>query len=465
MRLPSLRVSALLLATCLVTMAAPAQAGVERFGTRAWFTGIDGRPASVVVDARLDLYAVRVPGAVDHHAVARLVEDQLLKVAGADVTVVESWALGGRDAVAVMLTGSLTPPQAAALQHLVEESVGGHLWPAVGRGPRAANGHPAGRAFVDDRLVVTAAPGRLDAVLTLVADKTGATLLHRSRLGDTALVQVGAASDFDAITASVVLKGLPGVVSAEPDLARELSLKATVNDPLFNAQWHLGRQPGDTVPGVGEIFADDAWETTRGDPNVIVAVFDSGTDWEHPDLVANVRQDLMFDSSAGDPDPKPECEASQDGAGESPLCSTSDRPYRESHGTSVSGTIAAVADNELGVAGVCPRCSLAPVRLLGEATSSGLTIAEAFARSCDPDNDGTGHGSWIINNSWGPGLLAVFPLEPLRARRLRRLSHRRPRGQGHRHCLRRGQRDLRRQQRRLRQEPLRHLGGGQQQSR
>jgi subtilisin family serine protease len=411
MRLPTLRVSALLLATCLVTVAAPAQAGADdRFGTRAWFTGVDGRAASVVVDARLDLYAVRVPGAVDHHAVARLVEDLLLKVAGADVTVVESWDLGGRDAVAVMLTGALTPPQAAALQALVEDSVGGHLWPAVGRGPRAANGHPAGRAFVDDRLVVTAAPGRLDAVLTLVADKTGATLLHRSRLGDTALVQVGAASGFDAITASVVLKGLPGVVSAEPDLARELSLKATANDPLFNSQWHLGRQPGDTVPGVGEIFADDAWDTTRGNPDVVVAVFDSGTDWEHPDLIANVRQDLMFDSSAGDPDPKPECEASQDGAGESPLCSTSARPFRESHGTSVSGTIAAVADNELGVAGVCPRCSLAPVRLLGEATSSGLTIAEAFAKSCDPDNDGTGRGSWIINNSWGPGFSLFFPL-------------------------------------------------------
>lgn len=410
MRLPMFSlVSALLLAT--VSLPAQAQThGIDRFGPRAWFTGSPSGPAPVVVDARLDLFAVRVPGAADGAVVARLVEDLLTKIPGADVSVVETWTLAGRDATAVMLTGALTPTEAATLQRLVEQGVGGRLWPAVGRGPKGENGLPIGRAFVDDRLAVTAAPGQLDAVLALVADKTGGTVIRRSRLKNTALVQVGEGGGFDAITASALLKGLPGLVSAEPDLIRELALKATVNDPLFNQQWHLGRPALDTVPGVGEIFADDAWDSTKGDPDVIVAVFDSGTDWEHPDLVGNVRQDLMFDASAGDADPRPECEASQDGAGESPLCSTQARPFRESHGTSVSGTIAAVADNNLGVAGVCPGCSLAPVRLLGEQTNNGIDIAEAFAKSCDPTNDDTGQGSWIINNSWGPGFSLFFPL-------------------------------------------------------
>ena len=142
---------------------------------------------------------------------------------------------------------------------------------------------------------------------------------------------------------------------------------------------------------------------------MVIAVFDSGTDWQHPDLLANVNQDLMFDASGNDNDPKPECEGSQDGIAESPLCPTN-RPYRESHGTSVSGTIAAVGDNGIGVSGVCPQCRLAPVRLLGEESQSSISIANAFVRACDPDGDGTGNGVAAINNSWGPGFSLYFPL-------------------------------------------------------
>jgi subtilisin family serine protease len=408
-----------LAAILIATLGFPAHAG-SPFQSRAYYSGHSSGHSSgqaaeqraVVVDARLDLFAIRVKGAADAAAVAGLVEQLLLKVPGVSAGVVDTFPIGRRGdtlTVAVQLSQRLNPVQAERLKTLLEAGVGGRLWPAVGRGPVGDNGVPAGRAFVDDSLVLTAAPGRLESVLAMVLEKTGGQVIEKSRLKDTVLIAVGEAMGYDAITASVMLKDLDGVASAEPNLHRELALKAVADDPLFDQQWHLGRQAGDNVPGVGEVHADDAWDVTKGDPNVVIAVFDSGTDWQHPDLLANVRQDLMFDASANDDDPSPECEQSQDGNGASPLC-PSNRPFRESHGTSVSGTIAAVGDNQEGVAGVCPQCSLAPVRLLGESTRDGLSIAQAFAKACDPDNDGSGRGSWIINNSWGPGFSLFFPL-------------------------------------------------------
>ncbi|HEY1099209.1 MAG TPA: S8 family serine peptidase, partial [Myxococcota bacterium] len=410
MRLPRLpAVSALLIAAFAVSAPALAAAtrspAVERFNDRAWYSADATGPVAVVATARKDLFAVRVPGAADDAAVASIVEQLLTKVPGVDAGIAAVIHLDG-EVVGLHLSAMLQPAQAALLGKLLHDTVDGRLWPALGRGPVGDNGIPAGRAFFDDRLIVTAAPGQLDAVLQKLVTVVDATDIRRSRVPDTALVRVGAVVADDAITAALLLKDFPGVVAAEPNLQREYATLATVDDPLFNRQWHLGgpreQEDGSPVPGTGEIFADDAWDTTKGDSDIVIAVFDSGTDWQHPDLIDNVRQDLMFDASGNDADPSPECESSQDGNGRAASCPPSS-PYRESHGTSVSGTIAAKGDNGLGVSGVCPQCSLAPVRLLGEDTGNSLSTAEAFVRACDSGVD-------AINNSWGPGFSLFFPL-------------------------------------------------------
>ena len=386
----------------IASLALPA-AAADRFQLRSYRTG----SLEVAVDARGDAFAVRLPGK-SAEQVAVVVEALLQKVPGVQTSPTRAWSLQPHGLVGVELTAPLAPGQLQLLASLVGTE-GGHLWPAL---TRPVGTDSDNRAFADDRLVVTAAPGQLESVLATLLPKSDGVVVRRSeRLKDTALVAVGAAFDFDAVNASAALSSLPGVISAEPDLYRELRAKGTVNDPLFPLQWHLARGPGNAdVPGLGTVHADVAWDITKGDPAVVVAVFDSGTDWEHPDLVDNVRQDLMFDpTAAGDNDPRPECQGSQDGNDVSPHC-PNDAPFRESHGTAVSGTIAARGDNSLGLSGVCPQCTLMPVRLLGDATNSGLSIAESFARGCDPDNDGSGDGAWIINNSWGPGFSLFFPL-------------------------------------------------------
>jgi subtilisin family serine protease len=395
-----------------------------RFGVRRW----QGDQHAVFVDASREMIAVRMPapapfvGARDAAATGDVV-DALLSKAGASVTVTRAWAIAAHGTVAVSLSGAVDVATLARLIELVTAE-GGHVWPVLVRGPGLSadlkdaplaaldRGLRFGRAFADDRLVVTAAPGRLDEVLPVVLAKTGGVVLERSRwLHDTALVQVGDAVGFDAVDAAVLLAGLPGLRAVEPNLYRELRVRQAAPDPLFTSQWHLSRdaEPAASIPGTGEIFAPEAWAVTRGSPDVVAAVFDSGTDWEHPDLLPNVRQDLMFDAATGDSDPSPECQQGPDGVAEVPDC-PSNAPYVESHGTSVSGTIAAKGDNGLGVSGVCPECSLMPVRLLGETATPTYSNAEAFSRACDPVGDGSGDGAWLINNSWGPGFSLYFPL-------------------------------------------------------
>jgi len=132
------------------------------------------------------------------------------------------------------------------------------------------------------------------------------------------------------------------------------------NDPYWSLQW-----------GSQKIEADSAWNTTIGDPSVLVAVIDTGIDWNHPDLAANYVA-LGNDWVNDDPDPMDD----------------------EGHGTHCAGIIAAVINNSIGVAG------LAQVRIMAE---KGLDqygqgyeddLANAIIHAVD-------QGADILSNSWG----------------------------------------------------------------
>jgi len=144
---------------------------------------------------------------------------------------------------------------------------------------------------------------------------------------------------------------LPNVEYAEPNMLIELA--KTPNDPSFSSLWgmHNTGQSGGTADV--DIDAPEAWNT-RTDSTIIVAVIDTGVDYTHPDLAANMwtnpgeipgnnvdddgngKVDDVFgyDFINGDSDP-------MDEGGD---CS--------SHGTHVSGTIGAAGNNGVGVAGI-----------------------------------------------------------------------------------------------------------------
>lgn len=152
------------------------------------------------------------------------------------------------------------------------------------------------------------------------------------------------------------------------------------DDEYFPMQWHLYNtgQSGGT-PGA-DIRAPEAWEITTGDPNVAVALVDTGVDGKHPDLIGNVV--AGYDFLEDDNDPSPAFAALMD-----------------HHGTWSAGLVAAQGNNSIGVAGVSWNCSIMPIRISNyhaDGSSSWISwadIAKAYRWAAS-------HGADILSNGW-----------------------------------------------------------------
>ncbi|MCU7919464.1 MAG: S8 family serine peptidase [Candidatus Thiodiazotropha sp. (ex Epidulcina cf. delphinae)] len=178
---------------------------------------------------------------------------------------------------------------------------------------------------------------------------------------------------------------------AEPDLIIHPAF--TPNDPRYNEQWHY-------FDDTGGIRLPLAWDTARGE-NAVVAVLDTGYR-PHPDLLPNILpgHDMISDLfRANDGDGRDD--DAQDPGNYAPECYT----YLSSwHGTHVAGTVAAIADNQVGVAGIAFRAKLLPVRVLGRCggymsdIADGIVWASGTSIAGIADNQ---HPADVINLSLG----------------------------------------------------------------
>ena len=138
--------------------------------------------------------------------------------------------------------------------------------------------------------------------------------------------------------------------------------------------------PSATHPAYAALNMPEAWDITTGSSDVIIAVVDSGVDASHPELAGAVLPgyDFVEDVPAGVP--------------------------RDGHGTGVAGAAAARANNGLGGVGTCFRCSILPLRVVG---NDGIAFNTTTARAIDYAVD---HGAAVVNASiYGPNFS-----EPLR---------------------------------------------------
>ncbi|WP_299113972.1 S8 family serine peptidase [uncultured Winogradskyella sp.] len=152
-------------------------------------------------------------------------------------------------------------------------------------------------------------------------------------------------------------------------------------NPDFNKMWGLSNTGQSVAGSVGTNGIDinilPAWEITRGNKNVVVAIIDSGVDYNHPDLISNIMVSK---------------DKARDFLGEDSISED-----RGAHGTHIAGIIAA-AGNKKGMIGVAPQILLLPVRVdLWKEDS--LLRAEAinYITHCainDPERN------YIINCSW-----------------------------------------------------------------
>jgi thermitase len=152
----------------------------------------------------------------------------------------------------------------------------------------------------------------------------------------------------------------PNVEYAEPNYVA--SIDWTPNDPSFASQW-----------GPKKISVESAWNVTQGSSAVKIAVVDTGVDLDHPDLIGKIDTTNDYDFVNND-------STAQDDQG---------------HGTHVAGIAAASTNNSTGVAGVCPNCTILPVKVLNSAGSgSYAAIASGIRWAADK-------GAQVINLSLG----------------------------------------------------------------
>ena len=161
---------------------------------------------------------------------------------------------------------------------------------------------------------------------TNTTDKVSLSAVVRTREGGLTLIKDAVYTN--AVEATLLRWDLEyNVVSSGVNAKR--SIFKDVLDPEISNQWGYTRLGGSTLN-----------EHTQGE-GIVVAVIDTGVDAMHPDLRGKVLQgwDSMNPDGNGNRDPN-------------------------GHGTHVAGIIAATTNNGIGVAGIAPKVSILPVRVL-----------------------------------------------------------------------------------------------------
>ncbi len=216
----------------------------------------------------------------------------------------------------------------------------------------------------------------------------------------------------DVLRAVRELRGDPNVEYAEPSYVHHTN-GYTPNDPSFSLMYNLSK-----------INASGAWDITKGDTSVVIGIVDSGTDYTHEDLAANIWTNPGEMGNDGLSHDKRSNGVDDDGngfvddwhgwdfVGAGTTIAPDNDPHPKNgnpHGTHTAGTASAVTDNGKGISSIGFKCKLMITKHgIDSAGSTSIFFGFDGILYC------INNGASIVSCSWGGDASSQFEQDVIR---------------------------------------------------
>ena len=230
-----------------------------------------------------------------------------------------------------------------------------------------------------------------------VAKKLNIQIIHQTSIPDVFLIKNKNVENQEVTISR--LKADVNVQIVEPNYIYKIN--RTPNDPELGKLWGLiNSGQNDSKKNIGlagvDIGAEKAWDIQTGNQELIVAVIDTGVDYNHGDLIKNIwNNDLESNGKPGVDDD--ENGYIDDIHGYDFVNQDGDPMDDHGHGSHCSGTIGAKGDDNSGIVGVAWNVKIMGVKFLSKDGSGSLEAAiEAIKYA-------TKMGAKVMSNSWGGG--------------------------------------------------------------
>lgn len=238
----------------------------------------------------------------------------------------------------------------------------------------APKGDSATRYYITDKVIVQFKAEVSSTKIEGILNKCGLNFVKAyTSVKNAYLLEVTKSACKNPVKICHDLQSMPEVFNAEPNLINRFQHFYQPLDDLYPKQWHLKNAGGIELEPGADVNAPVAWDVTRGDRSIVVAVIDDGFDVSHPDL--NGKGKIVFPKDFIDGDFAP----------------TPDAAFGDYHGTPCAG-VAIGEENGSGIVGVAPGCAFMPIRF--DLAADDHTLFEIFEYA--------GRRAHVLSCSWGP---------------------------------------------------------------
>lgn len=234
-------------------------------------------------------------------------------------------------------------------------------------------GNPETLLYLTDEITLQFAPSvDMDRIRAIAATVGLEGIKPIREIPQTYVFQVTRRATENPIKIANHLMRMPEVLVAEPNIITYSEKLYRPQEPDYRRQWHLQNQGGAQISSNSHISVEAAWDITRGERSVVIAVTDDAFDLNHPDFQGVGKMVAPQDLKGRDRLPLPE-------------------ESHENHGTACAG-VAIAEENNTGAVGVAPGCSFLPIRTTGFLDDR--SIEDLFDWAVQ-------QGAWVISCSWG----------------------------------------------------------------